>query len=284
MTALYGKPSADLRITYLAALFGSTPAVLMHAVVFSKMEFMRYSYPYIVLIYLSSFALLLGEPEGRAWLDGAVRGGSRVVVGLLIVVAIAGWLYSAWRSPTTAQGVISAIEGDAWNPDADRPLYRQLQASIPAGERFLAFVPMAHLLDFARNPINVMDSDCAISPPPGMPLRHEPEQVAQYLRALGITRIVGREICWTPGGESQDPEKLRRWSESFKGTRPWDHSLVYSHYLMFRAVKSLAAKYETMRFAADLLVIDLDRPRAAPTTLTRSSDDSRQERRINRAE
>ena len=132
---------------------------------------------------------------------------------------------------------------------------------------------MAHLLDFGRNPINVMDSDCAISPPPGMPLRRAPEDVAQYLRSLGIKRIAGRGTCWTPGGESQDPEKLRGWSEGFKGSRSWDYSLVFSHYLMFKTLKSLSASYETLHFASDLMVIDLDRPRETPASRSGALDD-----------
>jgi hypothetical protein len=263
MALSFGKLPVGRRITYLAVLLGSTPAVLLLALVFSNAEFVRYAYPYMLLVFLSSFALILGTAQGREWIDGALPGGTRWVAGFLIVLALGGWLYKSLSILTTTRATYDALIGNAWRPDADRAVYDQLQASIPPGERFLAFLPMAHLLDFKRNPINVMDSDCAISPPPGMPLRRAPEDVALYLRSLGITRIAGRGTCWTPGGESKDPEWIRGWSDEFKGSRPWDYSIVYSHYLMFKTLKSLSASYETLHFASDLMVIDLNRPMQA---------------------
>jgi hypothetical protein len=276
MALSFGKLPVGRRITYLAVLLGSTPAVLLLAFVFSNAEFVRYGYPYMLLVFLCSFALILGTAEGRAWIDGVVPGGKHWVAGLLIMLTLGGWLYKGLSTVTTTRAIYDGLIGNSWDPDADRAVYDQLQASIPPGERFLAFLPMAHLLDFRRNPINVMDSDCGISPPPGMPLRRAPEDVAQYLRALGITRIAGRGTCWTPGGESQDPEWLRGWSEEFKGSRPWDYSLVYSHYLMFKTLKSLSASYATLHFASDLMVIDLNRPLEASASRSDAHDDRRE--------
>jgi hypothetical protein len=277
MAVSFGKLPVGRRITYLAVLLGSTPALLLLAIVFSNDEFIRYGYPYMLLVFLTSFALILGVAEGREWLAGFIPGGPWWVGGGLIMLAAGGWLYKGLSAVTSTRATYDALIGNAWNPDADRALYKELQASIPPGKRFFAFLPMAHLLDFKRNPVNVMDSNCAVSPPPGMPLRGAPEDVAAYFRSLGITRIAGRGTCWTPGGESQDPERLRGWSETFKGSRSWDYSVVYSHYLMFKALKSLSASYETLHFASDLMVIDLDRPSEASASPTGTLIDRREE-------
>jgi hypothetical protein len=69
---------------------------------------------------------------------------------------------------------------------------------------------------------------------------------------------------------------MREWSESFKKqAREWDYSLVYSHYLMFKTLKSLSASYETLHFASDLMVIDLERRRAVSASRIGSLEDRR---------
>jgi hypothetical protein len=263
-------------VAYLAVLLGSTATLIVFArIFFSEDTLFRYGHPFLSLVILTSFSVILGAEEERAWLDGVYRGGTRWVSGLLILIVLAGGVAKSLGIRTTVGAVFNAIAGKAWDPDAQRPIYRQLQESIPPGHRFLAFLPMAHLLNFARNPINVMDSNCGISPPPGMPLKSRPEEVARYLRSLGISWIASRERSWTPAGESRDPEDIRRWSAAFVGKNQWDVSIVNSHYLMARCVRSLSTMYETFHFANDLIVINLGRlmgrgtPAAAGTGLDR---------------
>src|SRR5262249_21617073 len=221
--------------------------------------------PFLLLVVLIAIGLIFGRENERSWLDGILPDGRRWAGGFLIVLIASATIYSSVHVRTTARVVLDAIAGKAWDADSELHLYRQLQAAIPPGQRFLAFLPMAHLLDFARNPINVMDSNCGISPPPGMPLKRAPEEVAQYLRSLGISWVASRARSWTPAGETRDLEEIRRWSESFRGKNQWDVSVVYSHYLMAMCVRELAATYETSRFANDLLAINLGRPRAVKT-------------------
>ena len=120
---------------------------------------------------------------------------------------------------------------------------------------------MAHLLDFGRNPINVVDAVCGISPPPGMPLTRGPEDVAHYLRTQGLFWIATSESTWYPGGETREPEDLRRYSEGYEYT-VWK-SQIYSYYLLFSCLKALETKYDTTRVENGLVLIDLSRPRAS---------------------
>ena len=110
-----------------------------------------------------------------------------------------------------------------------------------------------------------MDTNCAVSPPPGMPLRQTPAEVVEYLQSLGIFWIADREIEWTPAGESRDIERLRAWGESYKGKIEWDGSVVYSHYLMAKCIRSLSVAYETAHFDDGLIVINLRAPRHGNT-------------------
>jgi hypothetical protein len=248
--------------TYRAFLLGATPAVFLLARMFSHDAFVRYTYPYLITIYLISFALLLRTEEGRTWLEGMFPGLKRLVAGFLILIVLACAFYNCLNIVPNVRAVADTIAGRAWNPDSERATYRQLQASIPAARPFLAFLPMPHLLDFGRNPINVIDTDCSVSPPPGMPLKRSPEEVASYLRSLGISWIASRLSWWIPAGETKDPEGIRRWSEVFKGANQWDVSVVYSYYLVAKCMRALSTTYETSLFENDLVVIDLDRPRA----------------------
>jgi hypothetical protein len=247
-------------IAYVAVVLGSTPVLLLYTRTF-PVDGMRYSYNYLTLVLLTSFALLLGEEAGRSWLHGLLPGGPRWVGGLLVGLTLAGGLYHCRYIPRTLEMVANEITGKGWDPNSELSSYRRLQSSIPAGQKFLAFLPMAHLLDFRRNPINVVDGMCGISPPPGVPLSRGPEDVAQYLRELGIQRIASREKTWFPGGETRDPEDLRHWSDRCEDS--WMRSVVYSNYLMTNCVHSLAVSYETTRFENDLVLIDLDRSRVA---------------------
>jgi hypothetical protein len=249
-------------ISYAAVMAGSAPILFLYARTFA-IDWLRYSYSFLTLVLLTSFGLMLGAPEGRTWLAGLVPGGTRWLGGLLILLTTAGVLYQCRYIPTTLRMVGCEVVGKGWDPNAEFSSYRRLQASIPACRRFLCLLPMAHLLDFARNSINVVDANRYISPPPGIPLQRGPEDVARYLREQGIFLIAARESTWYSGGETRDPEDLRRWSEATE--YPLWRSLIYANYLTESRIRSLALLYETTSFDNDLMLIDLDRPRVLPS-------------------
>ena len=91
MALSFGKLPVRRRITYLAVLLGSTPAVLLLAIVFSKDEFIRYGYPYMLLVFLTSFALLSGYCR-RTGVDRWRRPRGETVAGGVPDRAHARWL------------------------------------------------------------------------------------------------------------------------------------------------------------------------------------------------
>ena len=247
-------------VAYLAVLLTSISIVVLYAHVFVG-EWMRYSYNFTVVAILTSFALLLGSRDGRCWLDALANGATRALVAPLVLLIMAGLAYQTVYVPRTATMIAKAIRGTAWDPDAERDHYRQIQAAIPPGERIFCFLPMAHLLDYRRNRIYVAHLNCGFSPPPGMPLRGTATEVAQYLRSHGISWFATRDTFWTPGAQSRDPEVIRHFaSENHNADREWDSSAVYSYYLMARCIPLLMATHQTRRFDGDLVLIDLGRP------------------------
>ncbi len=265
LASMLKRDPRDSRSTaYVAFFLGILPILFLFAAAFGD-GFMRYTSNYIVPFLVISFARLLGGEEERAWLDRIVPGGWKLLGGGLILATLLGGAVHCVRLPQTVRMVWKAIQGTGWEPDAGLSAYRRMQSSIPAGESFLAFVPMAHLLDFARNRIYVVDTNCAVSPPPGMPLRKSPAEVVEYLQSLGIFWVAGREIEWTPAGESRDIERLRNWGESYKENALWDGSVVTSHYLMAKCIRSLSLAYETAHFDDGLIVINLRAPRRGNT-------------------
>lgn len=250
-------------LPFVAVFCGSSLVLVLFARIFAIDHFTRYTFNNVFLVLMLSFAILLGREEERNRLAKLLPGGSSWFVGLLALLIGAGVLISLPYAPTTIRAVGLAMTGNDWDPDSQRTTYRELQSAIPPGRRFLAFLPMAHLLDFGRNPINLIDSNCGISPPPGIPLEGAPEEVAQYLRGLGIPSIAAYE--------PKNVESLLAFSQSFNNKNNWAESVVRNHYLMAKAVQGLSAAYATERFGDDLLVIDLDRPRGPATAMLAES-------------
>ena len=63
---------------------------------------------------------------------------------------------------------------------------RSLQNAVPPGELLLARLDVPFLLDFARNPIWVMDHPGLVGPPPGPPKAATVDAWKQYLRTSGV--------------------------------------------------------------------------------------------------
>jgi hypothetical protein len=245
-------------IAYLASVLSSITVVFAYAHVFHD-GWMRHSYNFSTLSLLASFALLLGSTEARAWINGFVPIGTKLLGALLVLLITAAAAYQLRYVRPTVTMVGKAIIGTGWDPDAQRTRYLQLQSSIPPEQPFVTFLPMAHVFNYARNPINVIHLNCGISPPPGLPLDGTPQEVAGYLRSRGIKWFATHDVFWCPAGEGSDPEAIRRWSESYDADNNWDARLVYSYYLMAKCSRALVANFETRRFGDNLLLVNLER-------------------------
>jgi hypothetical protein len=68
----------------------------------------------------------------------------------------------------------------------EKELYRQLQASVPAGERLAILLDEPAHLDFGRNPIWNLDMPGYSSLPPGIPFFRGAEALRAYFRGIGV--------------------------------------------------------------------------------------------------
>jgi len=73
--------------------------------------------------------------------------------------------------------------------DAATLFYERLQAQVPPGARMLIMLDHTYLADYKRNDILNMDEPGALSPPPGIPFDHGPEEFADYLLSLDIRYV-----------------------------------------------------------------------------------------------
>jgi hypothetical protein len=139
---------------------------------------------------LLAIALAVADAAGRTPRPG--RGRAERATGLVLVVAaIALQLYGD-REATMKQfdQSLTALEPEyekpsPWVPPEPDPIYAQLQDAIPAGERVVVMVDEPGRFDFRRNSIESLDIVGAVSPPPGIPLFGNAEDISSYLVSLG---------------------------------------------------------------------------------------------------
>ena len=69
---------------------------------------------------------------------------------------------------------------------AAAPAVLKMQAAVPRGSPLLVMIERPYLLDFARNPIALIDLPGAASPRRALPLLDGGEKIARYLVAEGF--------------------------------------------------------------------------------------------------
>jgi hypothetical protein len=98
-------------------------------------------------------------------------------------------------------------------PEAER----RMQAAVPRGAPVLVMIDRPYLLDFARNPIVLLDQPGAASPAPGIPLTAGPDAVARYLGAQGL-----RYVAFVRAERAQSPLYSRaQWLGMANGAPLW---------------------------------------------------------------
>jgi hypothetical protein len=130
---------------------------------------------------------------------------------------------------------------------------RRMQQAIPPGARLLVMIERPYLLDFARNPVELLDQPGAVSPSPGIPLQGGGEKVADYFVGLGI-----RYLAFSRPDKANQPLYSRpHWKGQLgSATRIW--RIVAPLYLStFDAVDQLALRRRRLYDDGHLVVVDL---------------------------
>jgi hypothetical protein len=116
---------------------------------------------------------------------------SGVFAAMLVIGLIVGETWHPLRAGLgdNAAWLVSEIGGQTAAETWERDWYQAMQHSVPAGQTILARLDDPFLLDFRRNPIDIIDVPGRASPPPGMPSFAGSEPLANYLLGQHIRYI-----------------------------------------------------------------------------------------------
>jgi hypothetical protein len=151
------------------------------------MGFLRHPFPILFATTLVALgaALAIGS---RVRQEPARRRLAAVVYGtMLLLVGLALARAPSWR--LWVSDVAFGLSGAPLEPAERLQTYRELQHAIPPGASLLAYVPRPYLFDFRRNPVFLLDYPGAFSPPPGLPLDREADEVRRYLLERAIRYV-----------------------------------------------------------------------------------------------
>ena len=152
----------------------------------------RYGFSGAAALLLAYLPLWLALPAGR-------RERLAVACCLVLVVADVGSYFAlapGYRADAFSRGflyrrVFSGEDNAAAEAElrADAEALRKMQAAVPEREKILVRVDAPYLLDFRRNPVEVMDWPGMTGPPPGPPQTGAAADWAAYLAAAGVRYV-----------------------------------------------------------------------------------------------
>jgi hypothetical protein len=90
-----------------------------------------------------------------------------------------------------------ALKGEQIVSPSEAASYREMQSSIPPGQKVMVRLDKNFLLDFRRNPVYINDLPGGASLPPGIPIFQGPDALSNYLLAHGI-----RYLAYSYGDEA----------------------------------------------------------------------------------
>ena len=244
--------------TFLGCLAGSLAYLGLTMVVFSICDSVRYSYPFRAFLLVLSFAFLLGyEAVGSAAAPARRRIIATVVWLGLAGLIVHGCYRNIQRSRLWVVAAESAMTGLGLIKPAQLTSYRQLQDALPRSAKILFVAPDPFLLDFRRNDLFVCDRPGAVSPPPGLPLDGTSEDIATYLRSLGIRYVV----CGSDAARLSDTalDEALLLFEKFRTENLWLFHQNISSTKFLIHIKNLCNNYYISESNDYLLVIDLTR-------------------------
>ncbi|HLK93297.1 MAG TPA: hypothetical protein VKZ18_25625 [Polyangia bacterium] len=175
----------------------------------------------------------------------------------LVATALALQVYGTHDAALKSlNGALDRLRHVDTSPDAvtaHPELEQKMQAAVPPGAPLLVMIDRPFLLDFARNPIEILDQPGGASPPPGIPFVQGSEAVAGYLRARGFRYFgfVRPEKAVTP------PYSRQQWVNYQSGGPPlWKATAPYM-LAAFDVVGQLAQHQHRVYDDGTLVVVDL---------------------------
>ncbi|MFZ4599167.1 MAG: hypothetical protein ACOYNN_11030 [Terrimicrobiaceae bacterium] len=145
----------------------------------------RYTYPLLAFPLFWILARLAATPHKAYALHRLIP----IVAGITVFLSAH---FSSMRSDLQAQtaSLPLQIRGFQFPVVQFQPSYKLLQSRVPSGEKIFAIVDAPFLLDYARNPIDTVDSIGGASLPPGMPFEMGSEALKDYFTSLGYRYLL----------------------------------------------------------------------------------------------
>jgi hypothetical protein len=251
---LMARLPSPRRLAAAVACLGTALACMgLFAVVFQG-SFWRYMYPYQLAATLLAFAT--ANRYLPRW-EGMRGRAARYAVSAVPMIAILVFLPRGVRDSTDLDdSLVRAFAGRPRFEPREVAEHRRLQEAVPPGEPIFCVLDWPVMLDVARNPILYHDNVGAVSPPPGIPLREDPEDLATYLRDQGIRHVLApsrdglREYI-----RSREAELAEIWR-----VEPWTASYEENKVRLFDQLDAIADRYRTLAQDGRGMVIDLGAP------------------------
>ena len=160
-----------------------------------------YRYTFALLISVALFLLVkqlaIGvNPPGSG---SSLRSSDSVIAVLLLGILFGGALdaFMIYEKNYGVEELKSSLSGQDIVSAAEVSAYRDMQLTIPPGQKVMVRLDKNFLLDFRRNIIYVNDLPGGASLPPGIPIFKGPEALADYLVQHGI-----RYLAYSYGDEA----------------------------------------------------------------------------------
>jgi hypothetical protein len=215
--------------------------------------------PYTLARYVFSTVVALAVVAGLAASEEGAAPPSRqgLAAAGLVAAALALQIYGTHGAAVKALGAaLDRVRHVDKSPDAVTAApeaERRMQAAVPRGARLLVMIDRPYLLDFARNPIVLLDQPGAASPAPGIPLTEGPEPVARYLRAQGF-----RYVAFVRSDRATTPLYSRaQWLGMATGAPLWKATAPF-YLAAFDDLGRLSQAFRRIYDDGILVVLDLD--------------------------
>jgi hypothetical protein len=253
------------RAAALAMAFGNVLAAVVVVVVTTaparnpEIGAQRYCFPFLFAAILVLLVKAVESPEygglagfgARPWTHSA-RAKAVTVLAALLVLS-----YSPWAARSLVQDLRSVDSGLRGTSRQAAGAIRALQESVPPGESLLARLEEPFLLDFSRNPVQVVDHPGMVSPTPGMPIFEGGEALAGYLLESRI-----RYVAFSYKSEAN--YSIRRFRERLKHSHSVQRAVAAHVFAFNESLQDLGRTRKRIYDDGEMWVLDLAQRRESP--------------------
>ena len=155
-----------------------------------------YRYSFGVLFAFIVYLLIqqLSIPRGATALQHPAYIALVIAYGVLLGAGLNG--FAEEEKERLAEISFAANDQHIVSPD-EAASYKEMQDTVPPGQKVLVRLDKNFLLDFRRNPVYINDLPGGASPPPGIPIFEGPDALSNYLLAHGV-----RYLAYSYGDEA----------------------------------------------------------------------------------